>query len=184
VVFADQQGVHVIWQLAPGRPPATPSTAGRSAETDSAPRIELTYRLDSGLARQLQACYGQLTQLGYKIADVESLRAVPEKPVAEKRARRAGPEAAAPGQEASNAPVQTERPIVPDKALAESARPAEKQAIGAKLVAKPLAKPLAKPGAEAIAEAMAKPGAETGRTEPDQRKLPAARPESSMLPGL
>jgi hypothetical protein len=39
------------------------------------------------MGRGLQACYGQLAQLGYKIAGLESVRPAPAKPAAEKGAK-------------------------------------------------------------------------------------------------
>lgn len=59
-VFADEKGVHVIWQ-APIR------TQCKS--------LEFTYALDSGVARRLQDCYGQLSQLGYKVVGLEIVTA-------------------------------------------------------------------------------------------------------------
>ena len=46
------------------------------------PGLELTYGLDSALAQRLQDCYGQLAQLGYKIAGLEAVRTEPEIPAA------------------------------------------------------------------------------------------------------
>jgi hypothetical protein len=96
VVFADRDGVHVIWQLTP----AKPETAGVSRDPAGAkaatPRLELTYRLDSTLAQRLQDCYGQLTQLGYKVAGLEAVQAAPEKPAAVKKAPRTSPAAPSP----------------------------------------------------------------------------------------
>jgi hypothetical protein len=59
-VFADEKGVHVIWQ-APVR------TQCKS--------LEFTYALDSGVAQRLQDCYGQLSQLGYKVVGLEIVTA-------------------------------------------------------------------------------------------------------------
>jgi hypothetical protein len=65
-VFADQAGVHLIWQApARGGPPA---------------QVELHHRLDSDLAKRLQDCYGHLDRLGYKVVGLELLRANPRDP--------------------------------------------------------------------------------------------------------
>jgi hypothetical protein len=79
VVFADQNGVHVIWHLPS---PKHPSNAKQQRPADpktAAPRLELTYGLDSAMAQRLQDCYGQLAQLGYKIAGLDAVHATPEK---------------------------------------------------------------------------------------------------------
>jgi hypothetical protein len=59
-VFADKDGVHMIWQPAPGK---------------SKPReVAMTSSLDSQLAQRLQDCYGHLAELGYKVAGLELVR--------------------------------------------------------------------------------------------------------------
>jgi hypothetical protein len=90
LVFADRDGVHLTWESARPGPDAAQA------------RLVLTYPLDSALARRLQDCYGELSKLGYKVADLGVLRPEaakrpaapepeegpgPEKP-AEPRARR------------------------------------------------------------------------------------------------
>lgn len=63
-VFADKDGVHLIWQPAPAKGAAKP--------------VAMTYNLDSKLAGRLQECYGHLAELGYKVAGLELLRPSPE----------------------------------------------------------------------------------------------------------
>jgi len=63
-VFADKDGVHLIWQPAPAKGVAKP--------------VAMTYNLDSKLAGRLQECYGHLAELGYKVAGLELLRPSPE----------------------------------------------------------------------------------------------------------
>jgi hypothetical protein len=84
VVFADQAGVHVIWHLPAGKGAANPKDRGSSDPKAGPPRLELTYGLDSTMAQRLQDCYGQLAQLGYKIAGLDAIRAVPAKSAGEK----------------------------------------------------------------------------------------------------
>ncbi len=85
VAFADRDGVHVIWQLAAIR--SDPGQSREAAGAKTAPRLELTYGLDSAMGRRLQDCYGQLAQLGYKIAGLESVRPMPEKAALERGAK-------------------------------------------------------------------------------------------------
>ncbi len=79
VVFADQNGVHVIWHLPSAKHAPNARGHGSAHPKASPPRLELTYELDSAMAQRLQVCYGQLAQLGYKIAGLDAIRAVPEK---------------------------------------------------------------------------------------------------------
>jgi hypothetical protein len=126
VVFADREGVHVIWQLTPAKPEAaTRDPAGAKA---AAPRLELTYRLDSTLAHKLQDCYGQLTQLGYKVAGLEAVQTAPEKPGAGKKTPRLSPEAPSPAapsavaeKPAAEVPKAAESKISPRKPRPETA---------------------------------------------------------------
>jgi hypothetical protein len=84
VIFADQDGVHVIWQLAAGKPGTNPQGRNPTDSKGEPPKLELTYNLDSAMAQRLQDCYGQLAQLGYKIAGLEAIRALPNKTANEK----------------------------------------------------------------------------------------------------
>jgi len=59
-VYADKDGVHLIWQ---------PSSGGSRSR-----QIALTSSLDSQLAERLQDCYGHLAELGYKVAGLELVR--------------------------------------------------------------------------------------------------------------
>ena len=54
--FADDKGVHLIWQQ--------PSARGAAVET------ERIYPFDSPVAAGLQACYGQLAELGHAVVDL------------------------------------------------------------------------------------------------------------------
>jgi hypothetical protein len=101
VVFADRDGVHVIWQLTSAKPEVTSASRDPAGSKAEAPRLELTYRLDSTLAQRLQDCYGQLTQLGYKVAGLEAVQAAPEKPAAGKKPPRPSPEAPSPAAPAA-----------------------------------------------------------------------------------
>jgi hypothetical protein len=96
VVFADREGVHVIWQLTPAQPEAAAANRDPAGAKAATPRLELTYRLDSTLAHKLQDCYGQLTQLGYKVAGLEAVRTAPEKTASGKKPPRVAPAAASP----------------------------------------------------------------------------------------
>jgi hypothetical protein len=118
VVFADREGVHVIWQLTPAKPEATAGSRDAAGAKAATPRLELTYRLDSTLAHKLQDCYGQLTQLGYKVAGLEAVQAAPEKPAAAKKTPRAAPSPAAP---AAEIPKTAEARVAPRKPRPEPA---------------------------------------------------------------
>jgi hypothetical protein len=155
VVFADQDGVHVIWQMAAAA--RGPNSKGRDpAEAPAAsPRLELTYGLDSATAQRLQACYGQLAQLGYKIAGLETVRAAPAKTASEKEAAR--PITAAPSLAPKPAPLE--------KSAGEPSRPA---------AAEPLPRQ-ARPKAEASPV----------RPDPvKSTALEPSPPNSSFLPGI
>jgi hypothetical protein len=84
VIFADQEGVHVIWQLAAGKQGPTPQGRNPTDPKAEPPKLEFTYNLESSMARRLQDCYGQLAQLGYKIAGLEAIRTSPDKTAKEK----------------------------------------------------------------------------------------------------
>jgi hypothetical protein len=101
-VFADKDGVHLIWQPA--------ARGGRSKE------IAMTYNLDSELAGRLQDCYGHLAELGYKVAGLELLRPEGGKGPADgkspgKSAEAVPPSQPAPGREKGGEAVA--RPRVP-----------------------------------------------------------------------
>jgi hypothetical protein len=115
VVFADQAGVHVIWHLPASKGATTGKGRGSADPKAPAPKLELTYGLDSTMAQRLQDCYGQLAQLGYKIAGLETVQVNPVKSAARndpaKTVRPAAPEAA--------------KPFMPEKAAVESLAAAE-----------------------------------------------------------
>jgi hypothetical protein len=79
VIFADQDGVHVIWQLAAGKRGPIPQGRNPSDPKAEPPKLEFTYNLDSAMAQRLQDCYGQLAQLGYKIAGLDAVHSIPGK---------------------------------------------------------------------------------------------------------
>ena len=54
--FADEKGVHLVWK--------NPSGRGAQAET------EMIYPFDSPVAAGLQACYGQLAEMGHTVVDL------------------------------------------------------------------------------------------------------------------
>jgi hypothetical protein len=120
VIFADQDGVHVIWQLAATKRDPGSKSRDRAEPKASQPRLELTYSLDSSMAQRLQDCYGQLAQLGYKITGLEAVRAAPEKSAQGKEATKPVPAAPAPKPAAETsvitAPPATEPPPPPRRA--------------------------------------------------------------------
>jgi hypothetical protein len=93
-VYADKDGVHLIWQ-----PAAAKDSLREKASRKS---VAMTCKLDSELGRRLQDCYGHLAELGYKVAGLELLKPEagptarseksPEKAVAAKTAAVASPE--------------------------------------------------------------------------------------------
>ena len=107
VVFADRDGVHVIWQLAAAGRESGPKGRGPVDAKTASPRLELTYSLDSSMAQRLQDCYGQLAQLGYKITGLEAVRAIPEKPGREKKSPEAAPTPPTPAAAAESAEKST-----------------------------------------------------------------------------
>ena len=111
VIFADQDGVHVIWQLAAPLP-AHAKDRDRANLKEGSPKLEFTYSLDSSTARRLQDCYGQLAQLGYKIAGLDAVRTPPEKSAS----KRESPEAA-----------KSPKPGPTGKTSAETLNPSEPQ---------------------------------------------------------
>jgi hypothetical protein len=115
VVFADRNGVHVIWHLPSAKNDANPNARGSSDPKSLPPRLELTYGLDSAMAQRLQDCYGQLAQLGYKIAGLDVIRADPEKPAREKTAIR---------PVATAAPIEP-KPVAAEKQTGEGPQPSE-----------------------------------------------------------
>lgn len=92
VIFADRDGVHVIWQLPIGKSASGPKDRDPSDPKRAPPRLELTYGLDSAMAARLQDCYGQLAQLGYKIAGLEAVQKAPEATVGDKESPQPTPE--------------------------------------------------------------------------------------------
>jgi hypothetical protein len=54
--FADEKGVHLIWS----------NPSGRGAKTET----ELIYPFNSPVAAGLQACYGQLAEMGHAVVDL------------------------------------------------------------------------------------------------------------------
>jgi len=123
VVFADRDGVHVIWQVAGSRRDRERAPADA---TRPPPRLELTYGLDSAMAQRLQDCYGQLAQLGYRIADLGAVRAAPEKSAASPGPARAVASPAAPEAkiEAAEQPATEPAKAVRPRASPRPARPA------------------------------------------------------------
>jgi hypothetical protein len=120
VVFADQTGVHIVWQLAPAQSEGDPARPDKSGAKASPPRLELTYGLDSAIAQRLQDCYGQLAQLGYKIAGLDGIRSTPEKKAVIQEARPVSPEPVANEKSAGEMPKPTEpRPKKPRVAIAQ-----------------------------------------------------------------
>jgi hypothetical protein len=55
--FADDSGVHLLWQVAEGG--------------EGAREVEMVYGFDSEIAGALQNCYGHLAELGFKVADLQ-----------------------------------------------------------------------------------------------------------------
>lgn len=101
-VFADKDGVHLIWQPA--------ARGGRSKE------VAMTYNLDSELAGRLQDCYGHLAELGYKVAGLELLRPEVGKGTLDEKSPGKSAKAVPPGQPAPGAEKGAEagaRPRVP-----------------------------------------------------------------------
>jgi hypothetical protein len=112
-VYADKDGVHVIWQPAGTKGPPRP--------------VAMNYRLDSELAGRLQDCYSHLAELGYKVAGLELL--VPQgAPAARPGTRSPGPEpgtaAAVPDAGKARAAEGAIRPRAP-RQRAAPARTAE-----------------------------------------------------------
>ncbi len=110
VVFADQNGVHVIWHLPSAKAMPNAKDRGPADSKTTPPRLELTYGLDSAMAQRLQDCYGQLAQLGYRIAGLDAVRAAPEKSAGEKAAIKPEVAATSPGS----------RPVAAEKLAGES----------------------------------------------------------------
>ena len=138
VVFADHEGVHVIWQLAAaGR---KPNPKGRDAADPKASqsRLELTYSLDSSMAQRLQDCYGQLAQLGYKITGLEAVRAAPEKSSGKKEPARLAPE--------PNIPAS--KPVTAESPASEPQKTAEPRPVPRKVRLEPVRVEAAKPSLE------------------------------------
>jgi hypothetical protein len=113
VIFADQDGVHVIWQLAAGRPGTNPKGRNPADPKAEPPKLEFTYNLDSAMAQRLQDCYGQLAQLGYKIAGLDGIRPAPDKTADER-------DPAKPVSAKPEAPL-----VVAEKSAGEPAKPVE-----------------------------------------------------------
>jgi len=123
VVFADQEGVHVIWQLAPAKADSARNVPERTGAKANTSRLELTYSLDSALAQRLQDCYGQLAQLGYKIAGLDAVRATPEKSAAENSGQKSAAGKTEPKSAAERiAASATTETIVPVAAAKPSSR--------------------------------------------------------------
>jgi len=61
--FADEKGVHLLWNLTPG---------GKADQIK-----ERTYGFDSPVAERLQDCYGKLSELGYDVVDLKLWQAAP-----------------------------------------------------------------------------------------------------------
>jgi hypothetical protein len=82
-VYADKDGVHLVWQPHSGK--------------SKAKEVATTSSLDSQLAQRLQDCYSHLAELGYKVAGLELLRPAAPAPqpeegrVAEAPARQRAP---------------------------------------------------------------------------------------------
>ena len=113
VVFADESGVHVVWHLPSAKSAPNAKDRGPTDPKAAPPRLELTYGLDSAMAQRLQDCYGQLAQLGYKIAGLDAVRALPGKSAGEKAAAIPEVAAASPGP----------KPVVAEKRPASRPRP-------------------------------------------------------------
>ncbi len=64
-IFADEKGVHVVWQET--RPDS------ENIPTSSQEQTHLTYALDSDFARHLHRCFEELSVLGYKVIGAELL---------------------------------------------------------------------------------------------------------------
>ena len=62
--FADEKGVHLLWNLTPG---------GKADQLK-----ERTYGFDSPVAERLQECYGKLSGLGYEVVDLKLWQVAPE----------------------------------------------------------------------------------------------------------
>lgn len=114
-VFADREGVHLVWQPASAKGGAKP--------------VAMTYNLDSELAGRLQDCYGHLAELGYKVAGLELLR--PEegrRPKGGREPEKAEPaQAETPGAGREKAAAAPARPRVP-RHRPEAAREADEGA--------------------------------------------------------
>jgi hypothetical protein len=111
-VFADKEGVHLIWQPEPGK------SKGRA--------VALTCSLDSQLAQRLQDCYSHLAELGYKVAGLELLR--PEASAAAGPARVPDP-AAQPAVAAAIQPLESRAAEAPARQRApRQPRPAPSKA--------------------------------------------------------
>jgi hypothetical protein len=99
-VFADREGVHLVWR---------PATVGKDD-----PPVSFTCRLDSEVADRLQECYGQLAKLGFKVTGLDVLHPGPSK-TAPKEAERKTPAAEVPAAEApAKAAGRRDRPVVMD----------------------------------------------------------------------
>jgi len=105
----------VIWQLASAKREADPKNRDSADPKASPPRLELTYGLDSSMAQRLQDCYGQLAQLGYKIAGLETVRVAPEKSAGKRESPKPVP----------GASTSATKPVMAEKAAAEAPQPAE-----------------------------------------------------------
>jgi hypothetical protein len=96
-VYADKDGVHLVWQPAAGGSRAKP--------------IALTSSLDSQLAQRLEDCYGHLAELGYKVAGLELVRPERKAEAKERSEPAAGrPPAEKPAEAAPRPRVPRARP--------------------------------------------------------------------------
>lgn len=101
-VFADRDGVHLVWRAAGDGEKRGAKAPGRE--------LTVTYDLDSAMAGRLQDCYDQLGKLGYKVVGLELVRPAPSKspdptphaPVPEAKVRRV--RAAPPAPASAEAP--------------------------------------------------------------------------------
>ena len=113
-VYADKDGVHLVWQPQSGK--------------SRAKEVAMTSSLDSQLAQRLQDCYGHLAELGYKVAGLELVRppASPTARLEPEVAKSASPAAvaAAPHPEAGQEVEPPVRHRVP-RARTAPAKPAD-----------------------------------------------------------
>jgi len=113
-VYADKDGVHLVWQPQSGK--------------SRAKEVAMTSSLDSQLAQRLQDCYGHLAELGYKVAGLELVRppASPTARLEPEVAKSASPAAvaAAPHPEAGQEVEPPVRHRVP-RARPAPAKPAD-----------------------------------------------------------